>query len=139
LVPVVDDVISQLREAGERITTPKRAVVSELLAADGHTTADELVARVQAMHPDVNRSTVYRILHSLERLGIIEHVHLGHSPAVYHWAGQSHHHLVCESCGAVQEIPEATFTALTRKLRAEFGFTANPRHFAVSGRCKRCN
>jgi Fe2+ or Zn2+ uptake regulation protein len=134
----VDEVIAGLRAAGERITTPKRALVSALLASDSHVTAEELVATVQDRHPDVNRSTVYRILRGLEERGIVEHAHLGHGPAVYHLRDRSHHHLVCEVCGHVEEIPDAALNAIVRRLRTDFGFAANPRHFAISGRCRSC-
>ncbi len=134
----VDEIIDVLRAAGERITTAKRALVSELLGSTAHVTAEELIERVQKVHPDVNKSTIYRILHSLEAHGIVEHVHLGHSAAVYHLSGKTHHHLVCESCGRVQEVPEATLAAIARKLRHDFGFSANLRHFAISGHCETC-
>ncbi len=60
----------------------------------------------------MHESTVYRFLDELERLGVVDHVHLGHGPAVYHLASDAHHHLVCDRCGAVEEVPEALFADL---------------------------
>jgi Fur family ferric uptake transcriptional regulator len=136
--PTVDDVIDMLRGAGERITTAKRALVAAVLSADGHRTADQLIATVQKRHPDVNKSTIYRILHSLEERGIVEHVHLGHGPAVYHLADHAHHHLVCDACGRIEEIPDEVLAAMIRSLENKFGFIADSRHFAISGRCRTC-
>jgi Fe2+ or Zn2+ uptake regulation protein len=131
-------IVDMVRAAGGRMTTPKRAVVAALLAADQHRTAEEIAADVHRRHPDVHESTVYRILRGLEDLGVAEHVHLGHGPAVYHLTARSHHHLVCEVCGGVQEIPDVTVRRLVRTLKDQFGFDASPRHFAISGRCRRC-
>jgi Fur family ferric uptake transcriptional regulator len=133
-----EQIIAALRASGGRMTGPKRAVVTALVEAREHTTAEDLAAAVQRKHPDVNESTIYRNLHILEDLGLVEHVHLGHGPAVYHLREMAHHHLVCESCGKVQELPESTLRPLARKLKAEYRFTANPRHFAICGRCEAC-
>src|SRR6478752_271276 len=104
------DIISQLREKGYRITTARRAVLSSLLDSSGHLTADQVAHSVKATNPDVDTSTVYRTL------GIVEHAHLGHGPAVYH-LGKTHQHLVCEVCGAVIDVPVGALDELARELR----------------------
>src|SRR3954447_22560926 len=131
-------IFSQLRAEGGRVTAARRALVTALLDADAHVTADDLATLVQAAHPDVHRSTIYRTLDALEQLGIVDHVHLGHGRAVYHLADETHNHLVCEVCGAVVEVPEALFEELTADLRARYGFAIRPHHFAVLGRCTAC-
>ena len=112
--------------------------MTALVDADAHVTADDLAERVQAEHPDVHRSTIYRSLDALERLGVVDHVHLGHGRAVYHLADELHQHLVCEECGAVIEVPDDLFDDLGRRLRSTYGFAIRPHHFAVLGRCKAC-
>ena len=134
----LERIIGAIRAAGARITTPKRAVIAALLSNDRHRTAEQLAVHVQRSHPDVHTSTIYRNLHSLEELGVVEHVHLGHGPAVYHLTDRAHHHLVCDSCGQVQEVPDSALAGIVRKLETEFHFAASPRHFAIAGRCKAC-
>src|SRR5919205_4058324 len=92
-----------LRGRGERLTTARRALLTALANADDHRTAEELAAEVRAAHPAIHRATIYRTLDTLHRLGVVEHSHLGHGPAVYHLADSVHHHLVCEDCGSVTE------------------------------------
>ena len=127
-----------IREQGERVTTARRALVTALVQAKGHVTADDLAALVQKAQPDVHLSTIYRSLDALERIGVVDHVHLGHGRAVYHLADEPHQHLVCEVCGAVVEVPDATFAELGGVLRRRYGFTIRPNHFAVLGRCRDC-
>ena len=127
-----------IREQGERVTTARRALVTALVQARGHMTADDLAALVQKSQPDVHLSTIYRSLDALERIGVVDHVHLGHGRAVYHLADEPHQHLVCEVCGAVVEVPDATFAELGGVLRRRYGFTIRPNHFAVLGRCRDC-
>ena len=133
-----EPILGLLRARGGRVTTCRRAILETFLGIGGHVTAEALTARVQANQPDVHESTVYRFLDELERLGVVDHVHLGHGPAVYHLASDAHHHLVCDRCGAVEEVPEALFADLRTRLSEDYGFSLEPRHFAVTGRCKAC-
>lgn len=129
------DIISDLRRSGYRITTARRAVLSSLLGSTGHLTADQVAQTVKATNPDVDTSTVYRTLGLFEELGIVEHAHLGHGPAVYH-LGRTHQHLVCEECGAVIDVPLDALDALAHELRESYGFQIRPGHFALTGRCE---
>ena len=134
----LDDILDRLRAAGGRITSARRALVTALLDYDGHPTAEGLAAAVQARQPDVHQTTIYRILDDLERLGIVEHTHLGHGPAVYHLSESAHPHVVCERCGRVIAVERAAFEALARQLRTKHDFVIRPGHFAVTGRCRAC-
>ena len=134
----LDGILARIRGAGDRVTVARRAVVSALLAADGHATAEALLAAVQAGHPEVHVATIYRNLEALERLGVVEHTHLGHGPAVYHLADELHQHLVCEACGFVVEVPADLLRPVEESVRSAYGFVMRPGHFAVVGRCARC-
>jgi len=135
---VIDEGLARLRERGLRVTTARRAVLAALLDADGHLRAEDLAAVVQDRHPDIHLSTVYRALETFEEVGLVTHVHLGHGPSTYHLSDQLHHHAVCESCGAVIELPDDVLDAVATRVRAEFGFEVDARHFALAGRCSVC-
>jgi len=136
--PRLDEILDLLRARGGRITTPRRAIISALLQSGGHITADELTNQIQADYPDVHLSTIYRCLETLEELAVIDHVHLGHGRAVYHLADEAHQHLMCDVCAKVIEVPDALFASLSDRLRTDYGFTIQPRHFALLGRCADC-
>jgi Fur family transcriptional regulator, ferric uptake regulator len=134
----VEAIVAQLRDGGTRVTTARRLLLTTLLNAVGHPTADELLAAVRAMAPDVHASTVYRNLEELERLGVVVHTHLGHGAATYHLATEAHGHLVCENCGATIEASSDVFDGLADAARTRYGFTLRPYHFAVLGICAAC-
>jgi Fur family transcriptional regulator, ferric uptake regulator len=134
----VEEVLDRLRESGGRATTSRRILLRCLFEKGPHRTAEELAEEVQRIAPDVHLSTIYRNLDELERLGVIVHAHLGHGPATYHLASETHGHLVCEMCGGEMEAPEGFFRALTNAAKREYGFVIDPRHFAVLGRCAVC-
>ena len=126
------------RARGGRVTVSRRLLLRCLFDHPGHRTAEELVTSVQALDPDVHRSTIYRNLDELERLGVIEHVHLGHGPATYHLSSERHGHLVCEHCGTALSVPDSFFASIADAAMREMGFRVQPRHFAMLGTCERC-
>jgi Fur family transcriptional regulator, ferric uptake regulator len=128
-----------LRGHGLRRTPQRHATLEALADAKGHATADEIVARVRRKLPAVSPSTIYRTLSSLEQVGILCHAHLGHTASVYH-VGTSglHQHLVCERCGAIQEVEGDLTGGFGKQLERRFGFRANFTHFAVLGECRSC-
>ena len=134
----LEQILSLLRERGGRVTTPRRAIIRALVDADGHVTADDIAEAVQRAHPDIHRSTVYRTLDVLAQLGVVVHVHLGHGAAVYHLADEAHHHLVCDHCGAVIELPSQVLASLGRRIERDYGFRLGANHFALGGRCTSC-
>jgi Fur family transcriptional regulator, ferric uptake regulator len=133
-----ESILELLRSQGHRVTTPRRLLIRSLIEAGDHRTADELAETVQHQAPDVHISTIYRNLEELERLGVIEHAHLGHGAATYHLSAAAHGHLVCETCGKTIEIPQTLFMPLVRDVIREYGFAIDPHHVAMVGRCAEC-
>jgi Fur family ferric uptake transcriptional regulator len=134
----IDEILELLRTDGGRVTSARRAVVQTLVDAEGHISAEDIAGAVQRDMPDVAPSTVYRTLDVLERLGQVEHVHLGHGPSMYHLSERTHVHLLCRGCDRVIELPDDALDELAGRLAREHGFTLEPRHFALLGRCKDC-
>ncbi len=129
---------AQLRARGYRLT-PQRQLVLEAVGALGHGTPDEILTEVRRTASTVNASTVYRTLELLEELGLVQHTHLGHGAPTYSVAGDDDHvHLVCRSCGAVEEAEQALVRDTVTRLALEKGFHVDIGHFALFGVCKGC-
>jgi Fur family ferric uptake transcriptional regulator len=134
-----EELLDQVRARGGRVTSCRRALIATLLeSGNHHLTAQDLTDSVQRAIPDVHLSTIYRSLDSLEEIGIVDHAHLGHGRAVYHLADEPHQHLVCERCERVFEVPDDVFAELAGTLRKVYGFALRAHHFAVVGRCAKC-
>jgi Fur family ferric uptake transcriptional regulator len=141
--------VARLRAAGERVTPARYAVLRVLDAADRsdeHLTAEQIGTRVAEAEPAVHRATVYRCLTSLVESGVVSHVHLGGSAAVYHLAGErlsaatgvGHAHVQCSSCGRVIDVPHDTLEPVAARLRDELGFQLDTTHAALLGTCRDC-
>lgn len=135
----VESILEGMRAEGGRVTTGRRAIIRSLVSAsDHHVTADELAARVQADHPDVHRSTVYRTLDALEGLGVLRRIPQGVGGAIYHLVDHDHHHLVCTRCGSVVEAPAGLFAPIASQIEADTGFVLDRSHVMISGVCAPC-
>jgi len=134
----VDEVIEVLRARGGRATPSRRILLEVLFEATDHLSAEQLAAAVQARAPDVHLSTIYRNVEDLEQLGVIAHSHLGHGPATYQLASHAHAHFICEICGTRIEASDDLFRGLARQAKARLGFSIDPHHFAILGRCADC-
>ncbi|MGH3753327.1 MAG: Fur family transcriptional regulator [Pseudonocardiaceae bacterium] len=126
-----------LHERGMRMT-PQRQLVLDAVRDLEHATPERICEYVQRIAPAVNITTVYRTLDLLEGLELVRHTHLGHGAPNYSTQTHDHVHLVCHRCGEVTEVPTGELTELTERLSDRFGFTLDPSHLALSGRCGKC-
>lgn len=129
-----DDAVQRVRDGGGRLTRARRTLLADLFSIGGRVTAEELAER----HDDIDVATVYRSLSHFEDVGVIEHVHLGHGPAAYRWAGARTFAAVCAGCGAVTDIPSTELDTFADRLEHTYGLQLELGHFALSVRCRSC-
>ncbi|HID06672.1 MAG TPA: transcriptional repressor [Armatimonadetes bacterium] len=100
----VKDVDTALRDAGMRVTEQRRLVYEVLCEMRTHPTPEELYLKVRERMPAIGFVTVYRALHALESAGVIQSLHpIGH-PARYDSNPKPHCHIICRTCGRVEDI-----------------------------------
>jgi Fur family ferric uptake transcriptional regulator len=134
-----NDLDQVLRAQGLRVT-PQRQLVLEAVTQLRHGTAEQVCERVQQTAPAVSLSTVYRTLELLEELNVIGHTHLGHRAPTYHPASHDDHiHLVCRTCGVVQEADVHQALTLAAEITRQTGFRCDVTHLSLDGRCADCS
>lgn len=128
-----------LQDKGYRLTPQRMMVVDALHSVDQHISAEEIFAQVKARYPYANISTVYRTLELLKELGLVNEIALGDGRIRYHPAEKGHHHhLVCQKCGGVIDLPESALLPLEDILFRDYRFKADLKHLAVFGLCADC-
>jgi Fur family ferric uptake transcriptional regulator len=131
--------VAALRERGVRLTAARRLVLEGLFAADRPVSADQLAGGLDGAIAPSDLASVYRNLETLERMGLVRHVHLGHGPGLYALAGhEEREYLLCESCGRLVALSPAELDPVRNQVRERFGFEARFDHFPLSGRCAEC-
>lgn len=129
-----------LRARGERMTGPRRAVLTVLAERGDHLSADAVLDGVTRHDPGVHRASVYRTLDALSELGVVQHVHVGRGGTAYHLVrkGGRHLHAHCRVCGHVQDLPPDLLDGVAATLSGRYGFALDAGHVALSGTCKKC-
>lgn len=130
-----------LRQAGLRVTQPRRAVLASLLEAGRHMTAEDVHRQVQRSLPGLRVQTVYAVLGDLVRAGALRELALGRGPAVFDPNTSRHHHLACRSCGRLTDVPCAVAGAegpCLRPTTAPRGWQVERTELTFVGLCPEC-
>jgi Fur family transcriptional regulator, peroxide stress response regulator len=92
------------RHKGLALTVQRRGIMEALAKRSDHPTADQIFDDVAARLPGVSRTTVYRVLDTLVRIGAARKAsHLG-AAARFDPNTARHHHLVCLHCDKVVDV-----------------------------------
>jgi Fe2+ or Zn2+ uptake regulation protein len=133
---------AKLRKAGQRYTTKRRSLVEILAGARQPLAIPEVLGAGRGLA----QSSAYRNLAVLERAHVVRRVVTGEEYARYELAEdltEHHHHLVCSSCGAVQDvtIPTKLERSMERALgqvATATGFGAVSHRLDLIGTCRAC-
>jgi Fur family ferric uptake transcriptional regulator len=133
-----DEAVVLLRRHGLRITAARRLVLEALYAAEAPLSAEQIAEGVAGRVPRSDLASVYRNLETLEQVGLVRHVHLGHAPGMYALSGPAREYLVCESCSGVRTLEAGELAEVKRLIRDSFGWRARFTHFPIVGLCPDC-
>ena len=87
-----------------RVTRPRLAVL-EAVNANPHADTETIVSAVRVDLPDVSRQAVYDVLNALTAVGLIRRIQpLGLVARYESRVGDNHHHVVCRSCGVINDV-----------------------------------
>jgi Fur family transcriptional regulator, ferric uptake regulator len=129
--PDLESALDALRTSGLRISASRRQVLAMLYADPRPRSADEL-----AGGGDV--ASVYRNLDTLEGIGLVRHVHLGHGPGLYSLAGADIEYVTCERCGVHETLQSHRLEAAKQLIERETGYRPRFTHFPIVGICPAC-
>jgi len=110
----LDAAVDELRAHGLRLSASRRLVLEALFAAGRPVTAEEIASGMYGRLPRCDLASVYRNLETLEELGLVRHMHLGHGPGLYGPAAETDEYVACERCGrseAVGQLLDGHWTA----------------------------
>jgi Fe2+ or Zn2+ uptake regulation protein len=134
---IVPELSRACRAAGLRPTAQRYAVLGYLAQSEIHATAEEIFVAVNRRDPRASRATVYNNLHALAKAGLVREVLSEGGAARFDANLHPHHHFVCESCGAVEDIP--WFDLPASASRAALGNRAvRDYQIVFRGACMRC-
>lgn len=127
-----------LREQGLSVTAQRLAVIHAVTKRP-HSTADQVAAAATAELGAVSRQAVYDALAVLAEKGVLRRIQPMGSPARYETrVGDNHHHLICRSCGRVEDVDCAVGAAPCLTAADAHGYAVDEAEVIYWGRCARC-
>ncbi len=131
-----------MRSRGLRLTQQRRVLANLLDGAREHLDAETVFRLAHRKDGGIHRATVYRTLKTLKKLGLVDELDLMHVTGERHYyevrPSVFHIHLVCTSCGGVEEPAGRFWDDLKRRVERESGFKPEVVRLEMGGLCARC-
>ncbi len=126
-----------LRQHDFKVTHARIKVLEQLERANKPMTAQEL--HEELADTKIDLATIYRSLNKFANAGLISRVQLGDAFARFELVKQRHHHhIICNSCGKVEEIELCNLDALTEDIAQKTGFCNIAHQVVFRGECQEC-
>jgi Fur family ferric uptake transcriptional regulator len=130
---------SLLREAGLRVTRPRVAVL-DAVRQHPHSDTESILAAVRADLGEVSHQAVYDVLRALTTAGLLRRIQPTGSVARYESrVGDNHHHVVCRSCGAIEDVDCAHGSAPCLTASDDHGYVIDEAEVVYWGLCPTCS
>ena len=130
--------VQALRVADLRATAPRVAVLAAVLDHP-HADTDTLLRAARTRLPQVSHQAVYDVLRALTAAGLVRRIEPANSVARYEArVGDNHHHVVCRSCGAVEDVDCAVGHTPCLTATDDRGFVIDEAEVTYWGLCPDC-
>lgn len=132
------DYETALRDAGVRITRPRRIILGILSETGDHPDAMEIFRRAVEIDRGISLSTVYRTMKLLEGIGAIHrHAFEGGPSRFEPAAGEHHDHLIDIETGDVIEFQSDRIEELQQEIARALGYEIVHHRLELYGRRRR--
>ncbi|MBI2708747.1 MAG: transcriptional repressor [Actinobacteria bacterium] len=125
------------RDRGRKMTAQRQALFAILHGTEAHPTAEWVYERARRQMPTISLRTVYQTLNDLVAMGELEQLDVGTGSARFDPNLAPHHHLVCDDCGRVQDVP-VDFPDVAVPQEVAGGFTVSTTEIVFRGLCATC-
>lgn len=135
----------ELKSMGLKATLPRMKILEifqRSSAAQGirHLSAEDVYKALLAENLDVGLATVYRVLTQFEHAGLLKRSHFEAGRAVFELdEGKHHDHLVCLTCGRVEEFVDTEIEKRQQQIAQAKGFKLQEHSLALYGECARAH
>lgn len=127
-----------IRGAGLRVTDTRRAVY-DVLSANPHARAEQVFEEVRTGLPGTSMQSVYNALGDFVGAGLARRIEPAGHPGLFELrVDDNHHHLVCTSCGRVDDVDCVVGEAPCLHPSDGRGFTLSSAEVMFWGVCPEC-
>ncbi|MDF3833362.1 ferric iron uptake transcriptional regulator [Cupriavidus basilensis] len=129
-----------LKRAGLKATSPRVRVLEVFRASQRrHLSAEDVYRALLTQEVDAGLSTIYRVLNQLVQANILLRHSFESDHAVFELNEGGHHdHLICVSCGRVEEFRDEAIEARQREVATANAFVLREHMLVLYGLCPAC-
>ncbi len=127
---------SQLLKEYNLKVTPQRIAIVDELYYNGHMNIDDLYKKLLKKFPSISLATIYKNINAMIEKVFLTEVKIPDAKSVYELAKEEHSHLVCFSCGKIEDIHLDT-SVLEKSIQTNFKILNTSVIF--SGTCFKCS
>jgi len=127
----------ELKSSGLKATLPRIKILEVFQRTTvRHMTAEDVYKALLSEGADVGLATVYRVLMQFEQAGLLTRSNFESGKSVFELnEGQHHDHLVCLTCGRVEEFYDAQIETRQRDVAQARGFALQDHSLALYANC----
>lgn len=133
----------EIKNSGLKATLPRIKILEVFQQAkQRHMTAEDVYKHLLSDDSDIGLATVYRVLMQFEQAGILSRNHFETGKAIFELNEGTHHdHLVCITCGKVEEFYDPEIEQRQQKIAQDRGYTLHDHALSLYVQCNRpeCN
>ncbi len=138
-MPSARDYEGMLRGVSLRVTRPRLAVLAAV-HDHPHADTDSLITAVRAEVGEVSTQAVYDVLRALTDARLVRRIQPAGSVARYESrVADNHHHVVCRSCGAVEDVDCAVGQTPCLTASDDRGYSIDEAEVTYWGLCPACS
>jgi len=129
-----------LQNEGMRYTKQRKLVWDEICQSKEHRDAEEIYLKINKNGRKVSRATVYRTIDVLVKNNLVRQLELGDGRKRFeNKLDSSHHdHIVCLSCGNIQEFVDDLIEKQQDKIAKKHNFKIVRHIHQLFGLCSNC-
>ena len=130
----------ELRKAGLKVTLPRVKILQIMESSEiKHLSAEDVYKALIEADEDVGLATVYRVLTQFESAGLVMRHHFEGGSSVFELTTIDHHdHIVCQTCGRVEEFYDDVIESQQEMVAKKYGFRITDHSMYLYGICKDC-
>lgn len=126
-------------QATLRRTAARTAIYKILERANHPVSIEEISASPDVKKLGMDQVTMYRTIHSFVQKGIVRQIDFHEGKFRYELANiPHHHHIVCTSCGSVQDVDDCLKEAAQHAIEKQTGYTVTSHALEFFGLCASC-
>lgn len=133
------DCKGELNEVQLRATPARLALMTLLEASDKPLDVQTMIDYLENKNLSTDPATVFRIVNMFTEKGLTKQIQLQEGKFRYELTDkEDHHHLVCTSCGDIQDMSDCNIEVLESHIEKKKNFMVTSHSLEFFGICSKC-